>query len=97
MSLFSKLIAIAFGICLAVVGLAVLFSDGLTLPTRWPPEAFHFSGLSLLLLGASPVVLGLTSLALAFQALHRDSRSTWWAIGVSMGMLGLAFLLAPKF
>ncbi len=92
----SKLAVFLFGSALALAGLFILFSGGVSLPTRQPPRQFHFSGLSLLLLGLSPLVAGLLSLAIARGMVHRDSKATQLAIGVSILLLGLAFVLAPK-
>ncbi len=92
----SKLAVILFGSALALLGLFVLLSSGVSLPTRHPPRQFHFSGFSLFLLGLSPLVAGLLSLAIARGSVHRESKATQLAIGISIVSLGLAFILAPK-
>jgi hypothetical protein len=92
----SKFATIVFGSGLALLGLYILLSGGVSLPTRQPPKQFHFRGLSLFLLGMSPLVAGLLSLALARGVVHRESRFTQFAIGTSIIALGLAFVLATK-
>jgi hypothetical protein len=90
------LIAYLFGAALAGLGVVVLLSGGIALPTREPPRQFHFSGVSLWLLGLSPLIAGLVCMSLARGRLSRESPTTRWALGASMAALGLAFLLAPK-
>lgn len=90
------LITYLFGAALAALGLVVLFGGGVTLPTREPPRQFVFSGVSLWLLGLSPLIAGLVCMGLARGRLSRESPTTRWALGASMAALGLAFLLAPK-
>lgn len=90
------LITYLFGAALAALGLVVLFRGGVALPTREPPQQFHFSGVSLWLLGMSPLIAGLVCMGLARGRLSRESPTTRWALGASMAVLGLAFLLAPK-
>ncbi len=97
MSVLTKLAIVVFGISLALVGVFVLLSGGVTLPTRQPPRQFHFGGLSLFLLGVSPLVAGITTLAIARGDLHRESKATQIAVGVSIAVLGLAFMLAGKY
>jgi hypothetical protein len=92
----SRLALIFFGSALALLGLYVLFSGGVSLPTRQPARQFHFRGVSLLLLGLSPLVAGLLSLAIARAVVHLESRATQFAIGISIASLGLAFFLAHK-
>lgn len=96
-SALTKLAIVAFSVSLALVGLFVLLSGEVTLPTRQPPRQFHFGGLSLFLLGASPLVAGITTLAVARGNLHRESSATQIAVGVSIAALGLAFVLARKY
>ena len=96
MSSLSKLAVTLFGSALALTGLYILLSGGISLPTRQPPRQFHFSGFSLFLLGLSPLVAGLLSLAIARGSVHRESKATQLAIGISIASLGLAFVLAPK-
>jgi hypothetical protein len=93
----NKTIVFLFGASLALMGLGLLFSGGVTVPTRSPPVRFHFSGLSLILLGGSPLALGVMSIALARGDLGSDSRATQLAISAGIAMLGIAFFLAPKF
>ena len=96
MSSGSKLVVLVFGSALGLLGLLVLFSGGVSLPTRHPPRRFHFSGLSLLLLSLPPLVVGLLSLAVARGYLQRESRAARHAVGISIICLGLAFALAHK-
>ena len=96
MSSLSKLAVTLFGSALALAGLYILLSGGVSLPTRQPPRQFHFGGFSLFLLGLSPLVAGLLSLALSRGAVHRESKATQLAIGVSIASLGLAFVLVDK-
>jgi hypothetical protein len=95
MSTLSKLPSLLFGAALVLLGLFTFFSGGISLPTRSPPSEFRFGGMPLFFLGLSPFVAGLLSLALAGGFVHRESRTTRWAIGVSFVALALAFLLAP--
>jgi hypothetical protein len=92
----SRITVALFGAALAAVGLGILLSGSVSLPTKTPPLRFQFSGLSLLLLGGSPLLLGVVSLALCRGSLDTASRVTFSMIGVGMAMLGLAFVLAPK-
>lgn len=87
-----KLVGLAF----LLFGLVVLLSGGVSLPTRQPPRAFHFGGLALFFLGMSPVVAGVMCIALARGAISRDAPATQIAIGLALGLLGLAFYLVPK-
>lgn len=96
MSNLSKLAVTLFGSALALLGLFVLLSGGVSLPTRQPPRQFHFSGLSLFLLGLSPLIAGLLSLVIARGSVHGESKATQFAIGISIASLGLAFVLASK-
>jgi hypothetical protein len=93
----NKTIVFLFGASLALLGLGILFSGGVTVPTRSPPVRLHFSGLSLLLLGGSPLALGVMCIALARGHLGSDSRATHLVISAGTAMLGIAFFLAPKF
>lgn len=96
MSGLPKFMVVFCGTALALLGLFILFSGGVSLPTRQPPRQFHFSGLSLLFLGFSPLVAGITSLAVAHGLVQRESRATQLAIVVSLATLGAAFLAAHK-
>ncbi len=95
MSNLSKLAVILFGTAMALLGLFILLSGGVSLPTRQPPRQFHFSGLSLFLLGLSPLVAGLLSLAIARGSVPRESKATQVAIGLSILSLLLALVMAP--
>jgi len=86
----------AFAAGLVAFGLWILLSGGVELPTRRPPVAFHFSGLSLLLLGASPITLGTTLLAVVRGRLPLNGRSTQLLIGLALALLGIAFAIVPK-
>lgn len=96
MSTLSRVLVLMFGAGLALLGVVILFSGGLSLPTRSPPTQFRFSGLTLLLLGASPLAAGATALAIAFDLAHRESRAVRSALAAAIVALGLAFVLAPK-
>lgn len=74
----------------------LLFSGGVSLPTRAPAIRFHFSGAPLLLLGTAPVLLGGVCLAIAFQRLDRTSTTTRVLVGAGIAMVALSFLLVPK-
>jgi len=95
MSNLAKLAVILFGAAMALLGLFILLSGGVSLPTRQPPRQFHFSGFSLFLLGLSPLVAGLLSVAIARGSVHRESRATQVVIGVSILSLLLALVMAP--
>ena len=95
MSNLSKLAVILFGTAMALLGLFILLSGGISLPTRQPPQQFHFSGFSLFLLGLSPLVAGLLSVAIARGSVHRESKATQVAIGLSILSLLLALVIAP--
>lgn len=92
----NKTLLYLLGAGLAVLGVGLLISGGMTLPTRSPPVRFHFSGLSLVLLGGSPLVLGATLLALGRGKLAADARATQVAVGVAIALTGLAFAVATK-
>lgn len=95
-SVLSMLAVLLGGSALILTGLYVLSSGGMSLPTRHPPQQFHFSGLSLFLLGLPPLVAGVLSLAIGCGFVHRESKTTHWAILISIASLCLAFILAPK-
>lgn len=92
----SRVAVIAFGAALTLLGLVILFSGGLSLPTRSPSTHFRFAGTALLLLGASPLLAGASALAIAFKLAERDAPAVRWAIGAAMVALALAFVIAPK-
>jgi hypothetical protein len=96
MNSLSKFAVFLFGGALVLVGLFVFFSGSVALPTRAPPRQFHFNGLALFLLGLSPLVAGLLSIAIARGLAQRESRATQLFIVVSIAALGLAFALAHK-
>lgn len=96
MSNLTKFTFSAFGAALVAVGLFVLFSGGLSLPTRQPSVRFHFGGPSLSLLGLSPLALGLLSLSIVRGTVHQESRTTQLILGFGIVSLGLAFALASK-
>ena len=96
MTTLNKLFVVLFGAALVAVGLGLLLSGSFSLPTKTPPLRFQFTGLSLLLLGGSPLLLGIVSLALARGSLKSDSRFTYCCIATGMSMLGLAAVIAPK-
>lgn len=95
MSSLSKPVVILFGAALVLLGLFILFSGGVSLPTRQPPRHFHFSGFSLFLLGLSPLVAGLLSLAGAGGWVRQESKAAQWGIGISILSLILALVMAP--
>ena len=97
MSNLSRLSIRAFGMLLVLTALGVWLTGGLSLPTRHPPVSFHFSGVALLLLGAAPAVSGGLLLALGLQKLDRDAAITRALLFGAMGLLALAFMLAPKY
>lgn len=84
------------GFLLLLGGVVVLLSGSVSLPTRSPITHFQFSGASLLLLGATPVLAGGTCIAVALQVIDRHSKTMRLLIGAGIVMLGLSFLLAPK-
>lgn len=87
------------GICsvaFVAVGVGILASSGLALPTKTPPLRLLFAGIALLL-GSSPLSPGLICLALTGDRLQPRSRFTTLALGFGMALIGAAFLLAPKF
>ena len=97
MSSWSKLSVFLFGSGLALLGLFVLLSGGGgALPTRQPPQQLNFSGFSLFLLGFSPLVAGLLSLAIVRGIVDRESKVTQLLVGISIVSLGLAFVMAHK-
>jgi hypothetical protein len=96
MSKLASALVLCAGLVLVLLGVAVLFSGGLALPTRHPPVQFHFKGLSLMLLALAPMAAGCTLIALVQRWLNRDSAATRVALGVSMAAAGLAFVLASK-
>lgn len=96
MTTLNKLFVAVFGAALTAVGLSILWSGNVTLPSRTPPLRVEFTGLPLALLGSSPLLVGLMSLALVRGVLKPQSRVTYALTYLGMAMLGLAFLLAPK-
>lgn len=92
----SRVVAIAAGLALVLTGMALLFSGGISLPTRTPSIHFRFSGAPLLLLGTAPLLLGGVCLAITFQRLDRTSTMTRVLVGVGIAMVALSFVLAPK-
>lgn len=58
--------------------------------------SFHFSGFSLLLLGASPITLGPTLLPVVRGHLTLNGRSTQLLIGLALALLGTGFAIVPK-
>jgi hypothetical protein len=96
MNSLSRWIVMILGAGLAGLGLVVIFSEGVSLPTQYPPTRYHFAGASLFLLGAAPLMLGSLALMLEFGILSRADRATYGCIGMGVAMLWLAFLLASK-
>ena len=92
----NRIVVFSFGAVLTALGLGVWLSGGLSLPTRSPPLRFHFTGMSLLFLGGSPLLLGVVMLAMAQGSLDSASRVTRGLLGAAMVLLALAFLAAPK-
>lgn len=94
--LLSRIAAAVFGLALAMSGAYMLFTGHFTLPVRNSARLFYFEGLTLVFLAGSPFVAGMTSVAIALGLVHRESRFVHLAIALSMCLLGLAFMLAPK-
>jgi hypothetical protein len=92
----NRIVVLSFGAALTALGLGMLLSGGLSLPTRSPPLRFHFTGMSLLLLGGSPLLLGVVMLAIARGSLDSASPVTRGLLGAGIVLLALAFLAAPK-
>ncbi len=92
----SKVALTVFGAALMLLGAFIWLRGEVTLPTRHPPRAFHFNGLSLFLLGSSPFGAGLLSLAGARGVVERESKLAQAVIVGCLAALGLAFFLAPK-
>lgn len=83
-----------FAGAMIALGFWLLLGGEVVLPTRSPPRAFHFTGLSLWLLAASPALIGVAFWSLAEQADRRNQPIFRLLIGVGMAALGLAFVLA---
>ncbi len=80
----------------AALGLVIWLSEGFALPARTPPVQFHFSGVSLLMLGASPMTFASILLALARGLIGRDDRITQIAMVIGLALLGLAFVFSVR-
>lgn len=91
-----KIVAGLCGLALIVVGVAVLASGGLSLPTRDPSVGFRFGGMALLLLALARMLEGGVVLALARGRLARDGRWTRGLLVAAMAAVAAAFVLAPK-
>lgn len=91
----TKLVALSFGAIMVALGLFIFFNAEISLPTRQPPVQFHFTGLSRLMLGLSPMSAGLISIAIALGKVHGESRTSHVAIGISIISMMLAIVLAP--
>ena len=94
MSGISKFAALVFGTAMVVLGVFIMLSDSVSLPTRQQLHELQFSGFSLFFLGLSPLSAGLLSLALTFGYLHRESRYTQTGIIISIAALILSLVLA---
>lgn len=92
----SRPFALLVGVALAVLGVGIFLSGGVSLPTRQPPRHFHFDGLALFFLGLSPLLAGLLSLAIGRDGVQVESRATQLTIVITLVSLGLAFLLASR-
>lgn len=92
-----RVLLAAAGAGALLLGLGLLASGGMTLPTRHPPVAFHFSGLALGLLALAPVLVGSLLLALASGRLRRDTPAARRWAGAAIAAVALAFVLAPRY
>lgn len=86
-----------FGLALVITGVVVLFSGNLQFPSRSPGKVTQFAGLSLLLFGLSPCLLGATMWWLADKPDARYSTGVQLAIGAAIGCMIMALLLAKRF
>lgn len=85
------------GAAAVLLGLGLLATGTLTLPTRHPPVAFHFSGPALLLLAAAPMLVGTLLLALGSGRLQRQAPAARLLVGAAIAAVALAFVLAPRY
>ncbi|MBI5333911.1 MAG: hypothetical protein HZB72_04885 [Burkholderiales bacterium] len=85
------------GAAAVLLGLGLLATGALTLPTRHPPVALHFSGPALLLLAATPMLVGTLLLALGSGRLQRQAPVARLLAGVAIAAVALALLLAPRY
>lgn len=86
-----------FGLALLITGVALLLSGNLQLASRTPGKVIQFTGLSLLLFGLSPSVLGATMWWLSDKPHARNSAGVQLAIGAAIGCMIMALLLAKRF
>lgn len=91
-----RLLLVLIGAGFVLLGLFVLLSGGVSLPTRQPPRHFHFGGVSLLLLGLAPMMAGWLTMALGRGAVTLESRTAHGLIVGCLVALGLAFALATR-
>lgn len=89
--------AMLFGAGLTVLGLVVIFSTNLTLPTRNYPAVFHFFGMSRYLLAASLFLFGAVAVAIGGGKLEASSRLAQFAVGAGIVLLGVSFISAPRY
>ena len=83
-----------FGGALIALGFWAVIGGEIVMPTRSPPRAFHFAGLSLWLLACSPALLGVVFWRMGDQPQRRNQPLFRLLIGVGMALLGLSFVLA---
>lgn len=91
-----KIVAQLCGVALIVLGVVLLASGGVSLPTRTPSVSFRFGGFALLLLALAPALAGGAILGLARGRLARDSGWTRGLLFAAMAAVALAFVIAPK-
>lgn len=84
-----------FGAVLIALGFWLIIGGEVAIPTRTPPRAFRFSGLSLWLLAAAPTLVGVVFWRMGEQPESRSSPILRLLIGVGMAAAGLAFVLSP--
>ena len=82
------------GGALIALGFWLLINGEVVLPTRSPPLAFHFTGLTLWLLAGAPALIGAVFWRIGEQPERRNSPIFRLMIGIGMAALGLAFVLA---
>lgn len=86
-----------FGLALLITGVVLLFSGNLQFASRSPGKVTQFAGLSLLLFGLSPCLLGAIMWWLADKPDGRNNLGVQIAIGAAIGCMIMALLLAKRF
>lgn len=86
-----------FGGALIALGFWLMMGGEVVAPTRTPPKALHFTGLSLWLLAGAPALIGAVFWRIGEQPERKSAPIFRLMIGLGMGALGLAFVVADTY